>query len=277
MKSPAAAVSFPRAVFERYFREFDPDRRCTTPNLILLASVESTNLVARRLIEAYRQEGLEVPEVLVAALHQSAGRGRLGRTWSSPALQGIYATLVPSLPGECLPTTIPLLVGVALCGELDALLPAGCRLKWPNDLVATGGKIGGILVEGFARAGSAMGVMIGFGINCLETPQDLPAGRATSILAETGREVSLAELTGSLVAAIERELRHCADSAYAVERYRRHSIHRSGERLRCRIADRVVEGVFEGFDSRGFLRLRVGAEALLLPSAELLPPEVAAG
>lgn len=143
--------------FERYVTEIERGRaRAATAgvhrpqNLVVLARTVSTNLLARGVAADYETEGLDLTPMLVLALEQSGGRGRQGRSWSSPRGQGVYATLAqPYAQPELLPA-LPLLVGVGLCRALAPHLPHGCRLKWPNDLVVPHGSEspGGASVNG---------------------------------------------------------------------------------------------------------------------------------
>ncbi len=74
--------------------------------------------------------------LLVLALEQTGGRGRLGRELVEPArASGVYATRVLGVDDPEALQTLPLLVGIGLCRALDPLLPVPCRLKWPNDLL----------------------------------------------------------------------------------------------------------------------------------------------
>lgn len=259
--------------FERYVTEIERGRvRAAAAgahgpeNLVVLARTVSTNLLARGVAADFETEGLDLGPMLVLALEQSGGRGRLGRTWSSPRGQGVYATLArPYGQPELLPA-LPLLVGVGLCRALGPHLPDGCRLKWPNDLVVPHGasraaKIGGILIEALVHPGDGCVALIGFGVNHGQRLEELPPG-ATSLLLETGghlgsgRGIGLAELTWELVAGVERELAHAGDLPYAVAAYRDLVIHRPGDWLVCRVGEREIAGAFAGIDDTGRLRLR---------------------
>jgi BirA family transcriptional regulator, biotin operon repressor / biotin---[acetyl-CoA-carboxylase] ligase len=284
--------------FERYVTEIERGRaRAATAgaygseNLVVVARTVSTNLLARGVAADYEAEGLDLAPMLVLALEQSGGRGRQGRSWSSPRGQGVYATLAqPYGQPELLPA-LPLLVGVGLCRALAPHLPHGCRLKWPNDLVVPRGagsaegaigtialagsgvgadgtlvatrasKIGGILIEALVHPGDGCVALIGFGVNHGQRLEELPPG-ATSLLLETGghlgsgRGIGLAELTWELVAGVERELAHVGDLPYAVAAYRELIIHRPGDRLVCRVGEREIAGGFAGIDDAGRLRLR---------------------
>ncbi len=228
-------------------------------NVIVLAETDSTNLLARRIAAEYEDERQNLPRALLFAWSQSAGRGRETRAWASPAGKGVYATLLTWIADPAQLATLPLLAGVALCRGLAPLLPEGGgerlpRLKWPNDLQVGGRKIGGILIEAVSRSEEGTVVMLGFGVNHSHAPEDLPIQAATSLAMEGGR-ASLPELAASLASALEKELTHLGEAAYAVAAYRELSAHTVGDRLVCRVGGRMVGGTFLGFDERGGLRL----------------------
>jgi BirA family biotin operon repressor/biotin-[acetyl-CoA-carboxylase] ligase len=249
-------------------------------NLAVLERVESTNLLAKAVAADYHRECQDMPEALFLAYEQTGGRGRLGRSWSSPAGRGVYATLARPIDAAYRSHalgTLPLLVGVGLCRGLDRHLAAPCRLKWPNDLLAEGRKIGGILIESMVRPGACVMVMMGFGINYGQSAAELPVEGATS-LALAGRAegagVGLPLLTWELVAAVERELAHLGDEAYAVAAYRERSVHRPGDRIVARTGEATVEGRFAGFDEHGYLLLARGngdgGEEVRIASGEVI-------
>lgn len=122
-------------------------------------SVTSTNDAAKQLARAGAAEG-----TLVVAAHQSAGRGRFGRAWRSP-VGGMYASFVlrpPLAPAAVPPLSLAVAVGASRA--LDALA-VPVRLKWPNDLLADGRKLGGVLLEMAAEADRVEWVVVGIGIN----------------------------------------------------------------------------------------------------------------
>lgn len=272
--------------FERYVAEIERGRTSAgvagafgPGNLVVLARTVSTNLLARGVVTEFASEGLDLAPMLVLALEQSGGRGRLGRSWSSPRGSGVYATLAVPYPKPELLPALPLLVGVGLCRALAVHLPRGCRLKWPNDLLVPtaggsgrvsghadpgehpGRKIGGILIEAIVHPGDGCVALIGFGVNHGQRQEELPEG-ATSLLLESGGHlgggmgVGLAELTWDLVAGLERELAHAGDLSYAVAAYRGLIVHRLGDQLVCRVGERQIAGTFAGIEDDGRLRLR---------------------
>lgn len=264
--------------FTRHLAELDrarPEGGGRPENLVVVRRVGSTNQLARAIVADYEVEAQDLRPLLILALEQTGGRGRHGRSWSSPAGKGVYATRVLSMrdPGKL--QTLPLLVGLGLCRALSSHLPGPCRLKWPNDLVvetaAGRRKLGGILIEALIHPGEGAAALIGFGVNHTHTEDDLPpAGTSLRLLGGAGAEVPLAALTWDLVGGVERELEHLDDLAYAVEGYRELSVHQPGDVLSCQVGETLVEGTFLGFDTYGRLRLDRGGEEVLVASGEVM-------
>ncbi len=246
-------AEFARAMARRW-----AGRAAARGGLVVLRRPASTHLLGRRVVEEYSQEGARPPATDFVAWSQTAGAGREGRSWSSPP-GGVYATMVRSLPREVALQTLPMLVAVALCEALDVDLAGRCRLKWPNDLMVGGRKLGGILIDAVSHGEGGLAV-ISFGVNHLRI--ELPG--ATSLENEAARRPALAESTARLVEAVDGALERRAPASEVVDRYRRLSQHRPGAVIRCRQGEEVVEGVFQGFDRHGFLRLLVGGEERLL-------------
>ncbi len=253
----------------RYLEDFRRQGRTRVDNLVLLETVDSTNLVARRIAAGCLEAGHPPPATLVVALQQTHGRGRRGRHWSSPRAKGVYASWILPLSNRRELVTLPLLVGVGLADGLSAILDEECRLKWPNDLMVGGRKIGGILIESLATGDDGLLAIVGFGVNNSQTRDELPVKAATSIELETGGAPILAELTGRLVDAVAAELQSLGDMEAAVDRYRRRTAHHRGDHIRCQTAAGVVEGTFAGFDDRGFLRLHSASGEQLVVAGDL--------
>jgi BirA family biotin operon repressor/biotin-[acetyl-CoA-carboxylase] ligase len=263
--------------FSRYLEELVREQPAGVPeNVIVLEQVGSTNRLARAVIADYDRECQALPTALLLAFEQVAGRGRLDRTWSSPPGQGVYAsrTLAVAEPERL--QTLPLLVGVGLCRALDAYLPSPAQLKWPNDVLAGGKKIGGILIETLIRPGDCAMAVVGYGVNRSHTAADLPPAGATSIRLAGGKDVSLARLTWDLVTAVERELTHLGDAGYAVSSYRERSVHRPGDVLTCQApqasqaGSERITGTFRGFDEHGMLLLDVDGREMRLTAGEVI-------
>ena len=262
--------------FEHYVLGLEEQKGRRGPeNLIVLPRVESTNVLARSILAEYEAEEQVLHPLVVLALEQSGGRGRFGRSWSSPAGKGVYATMIVSVATPELLQTLPLLVGVGLCRALTPYLPSPCRLKWPNDLLVLEDgrrrKIGGVLIEALVRPGEKSRAIVGFGVNHGHEEGDLPE-TGTSLRLQGSEEVTLPELTWNLVVGVEEELRHLGDVAYAVDRYRAASVHRPGEKLTFRGGDSVIEGTFVGFDDHGLLILESEGREMRLSAGEVIEP-----
>ncbi len=257
-------VEFARAVARRL-----SDRGLAERGYVVLRSPLSTHLLGRRIAHEHLQESAQPPQTDVLAWRQTAGEGRGDHSWSSPP-GGVYATLIRSLPPAAASLqTLPLLVATTLCETLNADLAGRCRLKWPNDLLVGGRKLGGILIDVISR-GASEGptglVVISFGIN----HRPLDQAGTTSLEREAPGRTILTDLAVRLVEAVDGALERDPPTADVVGRYRQLSLHRPGDALRCRLRGDQVEGVFQGFDRHGFLRLLVGGEERLLTAGEVV-------
>lgn len=142
----------------------------------MVEEADSTNSLVTNRARAGAPHGL-----VVVAEHQTAGRGRLDRSWEVPNRAALtFSMLVrPDLPAESWPW-LPLLTGYAVHAALVDRVP-GLGLKWPNDVLVDDQKLAGILVE---RVDTPTGpaAVLGIGINVLQEQRDLPVPEATSLL-----------------------------------------------------------------------------------------------
>lgn len=156
-------------------------------------TIGSTSDEARRLAEI----GAE-PGTIVWALEQSSGRGRQGRTWSSPR-GNLYCSVI--LRPDCSTaraTELSFVAAVALADALAGLLPsdADIRLKWPNDVLVGGAKIAGLLLESASRTGELDYLVLGIGVNIVSSPEQVryPATSLAAQGAVTDAENLLAKI-----------------------------------------------------------------------------------
>lgn len=137
--------------------------------------------------------------VLVVADRQTAGRGRRGRRWASDSPSGLWFTVAHAFPAA---GALPLRIGLAVARALESVAPGiRVQVKWPNDLLVAGRKLGGVLCE---RVGDA--ALAGVGLNLNHPPDALPTGpglRATSIAAEAGQPVRRGRVLEAVWAAME--------------------------------------------------------------------------
>ena len=138
------------------------------PDVELLESTTST------LDVAHRKAGTGCPGgTLVVADRQTAGRGRSGTRWTSPAASGIWLTLIER-PGDTSGLDVlSLRIGLRAARSLDRFASEPVRLKWPNDLFVDGRKLAGILIEARWRESRLDWVAIGVGVN-VSAPADFP-------------------------------------------------------------------------------------------------------
>jgi BirA family biotin operon repressor/biotin-[acetyl-CoA-carboxylase] ligase len=239
-------------------------------------SCGSTNDLAMERARAGAPAGL-----VVGADTQTAGRGRLGRAWHSPAGENLYFSVVlrPDRPPAEIPP-LTLLVGAAVAVALRRL-GLSPRLKWPNDVQLadeTGRwlKVAGILTEMASVGDRALQVVVGVGVNVngLELPPAL-AARATSLRRALGHPLERARVLGAVLDALEPLYEDFArrGPAAAVEAFGAHA----ALPARCRVTaparpDDWLEGTALGVDADGALRLRDDAgEIHRVISGELLP------
>ncbi len=197
---------------------------------------------------------------VIAARRQTAGRGRMGRVWHGDEAASLAFSLLWRLPAGRSPAGLSLAVGIAVAEALRALDVGGIALKWPNDLLREGRKLGGILVE---LAGGA--VVIGVGLN-LRQPAGLPdeiAQQAAAIDRGIDRNALLAALLTRLRGALEE----FGSGGFAVfqERWRALDAH-AGRPVRL-VSEFAapVEGISAGVDADGALLLQTanGVERIL--------------
>lgn len=146
----------------------------------------------------------------VTADSQTAGRGRMDRSFQSPKGSGIYLSVLlrPSLPPDRLPP-VTALAGVAVCAAVERVCGVRPGLKWPNDPVLEGKKLCGILTEASleAETGRLQSMVLGIGVNVAQRPEDFsPEVRevAISLLQVLGRRVSRPQLTAALLEELDR-------------------------------------------------------------------------
>jgi BirA family biotin operon repressor/biotin-[acetyl-CoA-carboxylase] ligase len=220
-------------------------------------AVGSTNDELRELSAAGAGEGC-----VVVADRQSSGKGRMGRSWHSPSGLGLYIS-VCVMPGgkpeEITRWTI--LASLAACRACRATACCDAGLKWPNDVIFRGLKLGGILAETRSAGPSSERLIIGLGLNVSHGPEDFPAelrGEATSLLQACGSEAPPRERLAA------GYLGRLGDLAAALRRGEWSAISAEWERLAdgCRgravrvLSEPPYEGITDGLDGAGGLRVR---------------------
>jgi BirA family biotin operon repressor/biotin-[acetyl-CoA-carboxylase] ligase len=252
-------------------------RRITLPrvdaNVAWFDDVDSTNAVAERILKRWEDgEDLAFQETVVIAATQRAGRGRDGRPWYSPP-GGVYATWTKAVALEELPF-VPLAAAVALAEAVESLVDGvQVALKWPNDVLINGKKLGGVLCQARTRGDKAW-VAVGFGINVapLRTGSHDLRARAVS-LSEVGYAAGTEQALAGLLGVFLRRARALVRSpGKLLSAWSERSIHRCGEALRLRVRDTFVEGVFRGLSADGRLVLEIEGEERRYSGGEVVGP-----
>lgn len=232
--------------------------------------VGSTNDVAGRLALAGAAEG-----TVVVSGAQSAGRGRMGRAWFSPAGAGLYVSVILR-PDATRPMALfTLVAGVALAEALRLTTGLPVDIKWPNDLVVERRKLCGILTEGHLAHGTLHHVVVGFGINlrAADYPPDL-ARRATSIEVELGRPVERGAILAGALTSLAHEYARLRASQFdgILSRWRSLAPSSTGARVEWTAPEGVRSGVTAGIDDDGALRVRVGDRIERITAGEVRWP-----
>jgi BirA family biotin operon repressor/biotin-[acetyl-CoA-carboxylase] ligase len=223
--------------------------------LITLDTVGSTNDEARRLAGNGAVDG-----TLVRARRQTQGRGRLGRTWISEA-GNLYFSLILK-PGCRLAVAgqIGFVAANAIADAVAAALPSGVPVgcKWPNDVLAAGRKVAGMLLESEANgAGDLHWLILGIGINVESHPAEVRFPATALRACGAGADVS----ADTVLEAVCRRFRagYAEWSRDGFEPIRRAWLARAvgrGTTIQARTAAATVKGIFEDVDSNGTLILR---------------------
>lgn len=214
--------------------------------------VESTMDVAFRLAIDGVAEG-----TLTCAETQTKGRGRMGRTWSSPKGKGIYASLI--LRPKLSPTQVSkltLLSAVAVCEAIQSTCEVKVDIKWPNDLLIGGKKIAGFLTELSAEMDQVKFVVVGFGINVNTTLPQLPAG-STSLKVESKKTILRVELLKNILISFDHWYQRIFTEGFepVMAAWKTHSS-MLGRNIAFNDGQKTIEGMAMGLDEYGGLIIR---------------------
>lgn len=242
--------------------------------LDVVPSTPSTNTVLMDWVREGASEGS--PRLLVAEA-QTAGRGRLGRTWLAQAGASLtFSLALPLAPGDW--SGLSLAVGVALAQALDPRdgpTPAvRIGLKWPNDLWlvdrhAPGRKLGGILVETVAL-GAVRWVVLGVGLNVCPRVGDIPAGVSLACLAEWLPGITVPDALARVVSPLAQALKQFESTGFApfAPRYAERDLLR-GRAITLSHHPEITHGIAEGVADDGALRVRSAQGLSLIYSGEV--------
>lgn len=217
--------------------------------LLYYPSLTSTMEVARQAAQEGAPEG-----TVIIADEQTAGRGRLKRTWLTPkgniALSVILRPSLSSLP------SLIMLASLAVVHTIRGVTGLKAEIKWPNDVLINGKKVSGILIENDVL-GSKVASIVGIGIDVNLRLADFPEiqGIATSLAEELGKEVSRLKLISYLLVEMENLYLALSDGRSLYEEWR-DNLATLGKHVRVTAQDAVYEGIAESVAKDGSLLLR---------------------
>ena len=225
--------------------------------IICHEQLASTNLTAMELGEAGAIEGL-----VIIAEQQTAGKGRLGRRWESPASVNLYLSVLlrPAMPPWEVPR-LTFLSAVAAARALQDVTGLKVEVKWPNDLLVNGRKIAGLLNEMSAESDAVHHVVLGIGLNINMTAEQFPPDLrypATSVRLEKGSSTSRLDVVVALLEHFDRlyaEFQSCGMKP--IRQAWQELFAMLGNRVRVELGAASLTGVVAGIDEEGALLLQL--------------------
>lgn len=228
-------------------------------NLNYLESCPSTQLVANELL----LKGDGPHGLVVISEEQTAGKGRLNRQWVSSKGKGLWTTWIVKpdlLPHEAPPIT--LVVALALAKAIHSTTGIQVDIKWPNDLLIDGKKVGGILTELQATPDKIEAILIGIGINVLQAEDELNQDltkRATSLAIECDTAVDRTKLLAAMANELEQAI-----TTFETQGFRRFQIewerHSTmiGKKVTATTVRETIQGIALGLNEHGALLVQTG-------------------
>jgi BirA family biotin operon repressor/biotin-[acetyl-CoA-carboxylase] ligase len=234
-----------------------------------LATCASTNDVAKTLAQEGAEEG-----TAVVADEQTGGRGTKGRSWHSARGQGLYASVILR-PRRSDIALLPAVAGLAVTDAIWQAAGLETRLKWPNDVVCRGKKIGGILSEGAFLGGAASYVVVGIGINVRHRAADFPAEfrrSATSLRLALRKAVDMPGVEAAVWESLERwyEKFRSGKKSDIIRAFERRLVVSVGAAVRVDREKGSLAGVFRGIDTRARFIVESGGRRVVLSPAEIV-------
>ena len=240
----------------------------TIESLAVIPRLASTNLVARRIVTECIGNELSLPQAMIIAGEQFAGRGRNDRHWSSPAGKGIYATTLLTRSVREL-ALVPLAMANIVTTFLRDTYGIDARIKWPNDVLVDGRKIAGILIEARMQDDRVY-LLIGMGVN-VEPVNDDARPNAVAISEVSPRAFTgIADATLAFIEHIDEQLARPLDHDQVLATWRSLTVHRPGDRIQCVLSDRTIDGTWAGIDEQGRAQIRTAGGTVAVSAGDLV-------
>ncbi len=236
-------------------------------DILFFPVTASTNTVAAALAANGQKDG-----TVIIADSQTEGRGRRGRTWVSPPGRNLYLSIIlrPCMqPKDA--AMLTLLSAVACASAIQKLSSIPVSIKWPNDLMAAGKKIGGILTEMKTDAGRIDYAVIGIGININLDSCDMPdhiMNTATSVMLQAGEHQSRTQYAVEIIKSLNYWYTILLESGKGaiIDSWKRLSS-TLGHVVTVTLGDTEVRGLAEGIDTDGLLMLKLEDNSVVRISA----------
>ena len=218
--------------------------------------VGSTNLLGFRLAETGAEEG-----TLVVADEQTKGKGRMGRSWYSPPRLGLWMSLIlrPDIPPFKAPG-LSICAGLALAQTIKEMTGIEAKIKWPNDCLIDGKKVGGILLELSAELDRINFVIVGIGVNVNHSAKDFPKNlsqTATSMKIKLGKDISRLALLTSFLKKFERIYLDFKKNGLSPQKEMIKSFSSLlGKKVTVKFGKERIEGMAENIDENGSLVIK---------------------
>lgn len=234
--------------------------------LLSFPKIDSTNAFLMGLASQGEPEG-----TVVLTEEQTAGRGRLGRTWKAPPGTSLLISVLLRPNASLIDSSkLSLVAALAVLQTLREVTALSSAIKWPNDVLVNGRKVCGILAETTAGAGggSRPALVLGIGLNVNQDRQDFPADfrdQATSLRIETGKEQSRLLLLQKLLKSLEDLYLAFEKNGFAhlLDELRESSAV-IGKRVAVQVGTYTVEGTVEDLDDEGRLLMRLDSGSLTI-------------
>jgi BirA family transcriptional regulator, biotin operon repressor / biotin---[acetyl-CoA-carboxylase] ligase len=240
----------------------------TIESLAVVPRLASTNLVARRIVTECIGNELSLPQAMIIAGEQFAGRGRNDRQWSSPAGKGIYATTLLTRSAREL-ALVPLAMANIVTTFLRDTYAIDARIKWPNDVLVNGRKIAGILIEARLQDDRVY-LLIGTGVN-VEPVRDDARPNAVAISEVSSRAFTgIGEATLAFIEHVDEQLARPLDHDEVLATWRALTVHRPGDRIQCILGDRTIAGTWGGIDEQGRALIRTEDGTVAVSAGDLV-------
>jgi BirA family biotin operon repressor/biotin-[acetyl-CoA-carboxylase] ligase len=226
------------------------DTRVIGRRVLYYPSVTSTNEVAKKEAGQGAEEG-----TVIVADEQTAGRGRLKRSWLTP--EGNIAVSVVLYPDKSLLPSLIMMASLAVVHSVESVTGLKPQIKWPNDVLIGGRKVCGILVESDVRTNRVNYAVIGIGINVHLNPDEYTEVKdsATGLSAEAGVEVSRLSIIRNLLADMDGLYSALSPGGKVFSEWRGRLV-TLGRKVRVTAEETVYEGIAESVDEDGSLLLR---------------------